>query len=88
MKLIIFQFPLYSAPFSMSRQAAVLFSRLRYSHPISKLLPYFHQLHEAIVNSSPGGPSPHNLAQTYDAPPTLERSGSERREGAVTSSRP
>ena len=37
---------------------------------------------------SPCGPSPHNLAQTFDGPPTLERSGAERREGAVTSSRP
>ena len=36
---------------------------------------------------SPSGPSPHNLAQGFDAPPTLERSGSEHRR-AVTSSRP
>ena len=33
---------------------------------------------------SPGGPIPHNLAQGFDAPPTLERSGSEHRR-AVTS---
>ena len=33
-----------------------------------------------------GGPIPHNLAQTFDGPPTLERSGSEHRR-AVTSSR-
>ncbi len=32
----------------------------------------------------PGGPSPQNLAQTFDGPPTLERSGSEHRR-AVTS---
>ena len=31
-----------------------------------------------------GGPIPHNLAQTFDGPPTLERSGSEHRR-AVTS---
>ena len=30
-----------------------------------------------------GGPIPHNLAQTFDGPPTLERSGSEHRR-AVT----
>ena len=35
----------------------------------------------------PCGPSPQNLAQTFDGPPTLERSGSEHRR-AVTSSRP
>ena len=34
---------------------------------------------------SPGGPIPHNMAKTFDGPPTLERSGSEHREGAVTS---
>ena len=34
---------------------------------------------------SPSGPSPQNLAQTFDGPPTLERSGSEHRR-AVTSS--
>ena len=33
---------------------------------------------------SPGGPIPQNLAQTFDGPPTLERSGSEHRR-AVTS---
>ena len=32
----------------------------------------------------PGGPIPHNLAKTFDGPPTLERSGSEHRR-AVTS---
>ena len=32
----------------------------------------------------PGGPIPQNLAQTFDGPPTLERSGSEHRR-AVTS---
>ena len=30
---------------------------------------------------SPGGPIPHNLAKTFDGPPTLERSGSEHRVG-------
>ena len=33
---------------------------------------------------SPGGPIPHKMAQGFDAPPTLERSGSELRR-AVTS---
>ena len=33
---------------------------------------------------SPGGPIPHNMAQGFDVPPTLERSGSEQRR-AVTS---
>ena len=37
---------------------------------------------------SPGGPIPHNLAKTFDGPPTLERSGSERRGGAVSSLSP
>ena len=32
-----------------------------------------------------GGPIPHNLAKTLDGPPTIERSGSERRGGAVSS---
>ena len=35
----------------------------------------------------PGGPIPHKMAKGFDAPPTLERSGSEHRR-AVTSSRP
>ena len=34
-----------------------------------------------------GGPIPQNLAQTFDGPPTLERSGSEHRR-AVTSPLP
>ena len=37
-----------------------------------------------IVSLSPCGPIPHNLAKTFDGPPTLERSGSEHRR-AVTS---
>ena len=32
----------------------------------------------------PGGPIPHKLAQTFDGPPTIKRSGSEHRR-AVTS---
>ena len=39
-----------------------------------------------ISKLSPCGPIPHNMAQTFDGPPTLERSGSEHRR-AVTSSR-
>ena len=38
-----------------------------------------------IVSLFPGGPIPQNMAKTFDGPPTLERSGSEHREGAVTS---
>ena len=34
---------------------------------------------------SPSGPIPQNMAKTFDGSPTLERSGSERRGGAVTS---
>ena len=30
-----------------------------------------------------GGPIPHNLAQTFDGPPTLERSGPEHRVGRL-----
>ena len=32
---------------------------------------------------TPGGPIPHNLAQTFDGPPTLERSGPEHRVGRL-----
>ena len=42
---------------------------------------------KSIVNYKllfPGGPIPHNMAKTFDGPPTLERSGSEHRR-AVTS---
>ena len=38
----------------------------------------------SISRLSPGGPSPLDMAQGFDAPPTLERSGSEHRR-AVTS---
>ena len=44
-----------------------------------------YQQHKRIEKSSPCGPIPHNLAQTFDGPPSIERSGSEHREGAVTS---
>ena len=40
-----------------------------------------------IVSLSPGGPIPHNMAKTFDGPPTLERSGSEHRVGRFPSSR-
>ncbi|WP_220429455.1 hypothetical protein, partial [Segatella copri] len=38
-----------------------------------------------LVNSRtfPGGPIPHNMAKTFDGPPTLERSGSEHRVGRL-----
>ena len=36
-----------------------------------------------IVSLSPGGPIPHNMAKTFDGPPTLERSGSEHRVGRL-----
>ena len=32
------------------------------------------------LQSSPCGPIPHNNGESFDAPPTLERSGSERQE--------
>ena len=32
-----------------------------------------------IIKMSPGGPIPHNMTKGFDAPPTLERSGSEHR---------
>ena len=38
----------------------------------------------ALCEKDYGGPIPHNLAKTFDGPPTLERSGSEHRR-AVTS---
>ena len=34
-----------------------------------------------------GGSIPHNMAKTFDGPPTLERSGSELRVGRFPSSR-
>ena len=37
-------------------------------------------------SSCPGGPIPHNMAKTFDGPPTLERSGSEHRVGRFPSS--
>ena len=33
-----------------------------------------------------GGPIPHNMAKTFDGPPTLERSGSEHRVGRFSPS--
>ena len=39
---------------------------------------------ESILLQQPGGPIPHNMAQGFDAPPTIKRSGSEHRR-AVTS---
>ena len=38
-----------------------------------------------LLPQQPGGPIPQNMAKTFDGPPTLERSGSERRGGAVSS---
>ena len=35
----------------------------------------------SVIASAPGGPIPHNMAKTFDGPPTLERSGSEHRVG-------
>ena len=42
---------------------------------------------QVIASCPPGGPIPHNMAKTFDGPPTLERSGSEHRR-AVTSPLP
>ena len=39
-----------------------------------------------MMGNAPGGPIPQTMAQTFDGPPTLERSGSEHRR-AVTPSR-
>ena len=41
-----FPIPLSSVPLSKSRQAAVHFSRLQYSHPSLEPPPCFHRLHE------------------------------------------
>ena len=44
---------------------------------------------KSIVNYKllfPGGPIPHNMAKTFDGPPTLERSGSEHRVGRFSPS--
>ena len=40
-----------------------------------------------VLCNDQGGPIPHNLAKTFDGPPTLERSGSEHRVGRFPSSR-
>ena len=50
-------------------------------------LNYHHSYISKQLPPTPGGPILDNLAQTFDGPPTLERSGSEHRR-AVTSSRP
>ena len=42
------------------------------------------KVHTLPIDVYSGGPIPHNLAKTFDGPPTLERSGSEHRR-AVTS---
>ena len=42
------------------------------------------KVHTLPIDVYSGGPIPHNMAQTFDGPPTLERSGSEHRR-AVTS---
>ena len=42
---------------------------------------------ESILLQQPGGPIPHSMAQGFDAPPTIKRSGSEHRR-AVTSPLP
>ena len=46
---------------------------------------------QSLDNDKPashsGGPIPHNLAKTFDGPPTLERSGSEHRVGRFPSFR-
>ncbi len=39
-----------------------------------------------MLDYNPCGPIPHNLAKTFDGPPTLERSGSEHRVGRFPSS--
>ena len=39
------------------------------------------------LNLQQGGPIPHDMAKTFDGPPTLERSGSEHRVGRFPSSR-
>ena len=38
---------------------------------------------DTAMGNNSGGPIPHNMAKTFDGPPTLERSGSEHRR-AVT----
>ena len=40
----------------------------------------------SVIASAPCGPIPHNMAKTFDGPPTLERSGSEHRVGRFPSS--
>ena len=47
---------------------------MQYKDLIDAKVPYLSKL-------SPGGPIPHNMAKTFDGPPTLERSGSEHRVG-------
>ena len=40
----------------------------------------------SVIASAPCGPIPHNMAKTFDGPPTLERSGSEHRRAVSSSS--
>ena len=52
---------------------------MQYKDLIDAKVPYLSKL-------SPGGPIPHNMAKTFDGPPTLERSGSEHRVGRFSPS--
>ena len=41
------------------------------------------KVHTLPIDVYSGGPIPHNMAKTFDGPPTLERSGSEHRVGRL-----
>ena len=84
--------------FTMFIQTTLIADADRTAVVRSRMRPHFEQ--EAMLRHCPiphkklaralmprfqqGGPIPHNLAKTFDGPPTLERSGSEHRR-AVTS---
>ena len=56
---------------------------------IERNLQLINKLLQKTVNYKllfPGGPSPHKPGEGFDAPPTLERSGSEHRVGRFPSS--
>ena len=69
---------------SMSKQAVVHSSQLRYSQLSLKLPPYLHQ--QAIENPLPRRSQPAQSGVDRFGPPTLERSGSEHRVGRFPSS--
>ena len=54
---------------------------------VKSVVPFLSR-NKSISKSLPGGPIPQNMAQGFDAPPTLERSGSKHRRKALKALNP